>query len=139
MTTFFLLMFCFLQLTDTKAFAGVYGNLTLTGVLGPDNSSLEGVDAGTSQFTRCLLYMQELTTDELVWSYENDGGTAELQRNIWTPANPVILGMFSRTMVSVSYANEFLRQSTPEKLSARGFKDAAFYLILNFTVKKFVF
>lgn len=82
-----------------KAFAGVYGNLTLTGVLGPDNSSLEGVDAGTSQFTRCLLYLQELTTDELVWSYENDGGTAELQRNIWTPANPVILGMFSRTKI----------------------------------------
>src|SRR4051812_16620596 len=65
------------------AFAGVYGNLTLTGVIGPNDSSLEGVDAGTSQFTRCLLYMQELTTDELVWSYENDGGTAELQRNIW--------------------------------------------------------
>ncbi|MNX65210.1 SusD family protein [compost metagenome] len=107
-----------------KAFAGVYGNLTLTGVLGPDNSSLEGVDAGTSQFTRCLLYLQELTTDELVWSYENDGGTAELQRNIWTPANPVILGMFSRTMVSVAYANEFLRQSTPEKLSSRGIADA---------------
>lgn len=109
-----------------KAFAGVYGNLTLTGVLGPDNSSLEGVDAGTSQFTRCLLYLQELTTDELVWSYENDGGTAELQRNIWTPANPVILGMFSRTMVSVAYANEFLRQSTPEMLSSRGLNDPAF-------------
>ena len=107
-----------------KAFAGVYGNLTLTGVWGPDSSSLEGVDAGTSQFTRCLLYMQELTTDELVWSYENDGGTAELQRNIWTPANPVILGMFSRTMVSVAYANEFLRQSTPEKLSSRGITNA---------------
>lgn len=108
-----------------KAFAGVYGNLTLTGVIGPNDSSLEGVDAGTSQFTRCLLYLQELTTDELVWSYENDGGTTELQRNIWTPANPVILGMFSRTMVSVSYANEFLRQSTPEKLSARKITDAA--------------
>ncbi|WP_406843337.1 RagB/SusD family nutrient uptake outer membrane protein [Flavobacterium soyae] len=108
-----------------KAFAGVYGNLTLTGVIGPNDSSLEGVDAGTSQFTRCLLYMQELTTDELVWSYENDGGTAELQRNIWTAANPVILGMFSRTMVSVSYANEFLRQSTPEKLSSRGITNTA--------------
>jgi hypothetical protein len=108
-----------------KAFAGVYGNLTLTGVEGPDKSSLEGVDAGTSQFTRCLLYLQDLTTDELVWSYEADGGTAELQRNIWTPSNPIILGMFSRTMVSVAYANEFLRQSTPEKLRSRGITDPA--------------
>lgn len=108
-----------------KALAGVYGNLTLTGVIGPNNSSLEGVDAGTSQFTRCLLYLQELTTDELVWSYEADEGTAELQRNTWTAANPIILGMYSRTMASVAYANEFLRQSTPEKLQSRGITDAA--------------
>lgn len=107
-----------------NALAGVYGNLSLTSTWGPDASSLEGVDAGTSQFSRCLLYLQELTTDELVWSYENDGGTAELQRNIWTPANPILLGMYSRTMASVAYANEFLRQSTPEKLKSRNITSA---------------
>ena len=107
-----------------KALAGVYGNLTLTGTRGPVFSSLEGLAAGTSQYVRCLLNLQELTTDEMIWSYENDEGTAELQRSIWTAANPIILGMYSRTMASVAYANDFLRESTPEKLRGRNITDA---------------
>ena len=104
--------------------AGVYGNLSLTGAAGPASSFLEGIDAGTSQFGRCLWYMQDLTTDEVLWSYENDPGTKELQRNIWNASNPVILGMFSRTMAEVALANEYLRQTTPAKLSGRGVTDA---------------
>jgi hypothetical protein len=105
--------------------AGVYGNLSLTGASGPGSSFLEGVDAGTSQFGRCLWYMQDLTTDEVLWSYENDPGTKELQRNIWNASNPVILGMFSRTMAEIALANEYLKQTTPSKLSGRGVTDAA--------------
>ncbi len=103
-----------------KALGGVYGNLSLTGADGPTSSFLQGIDAGTSQFGRCLWYLQNLTTDEVIWSYENDGGVRELQRNIWTASNPIILGMFSRTMAEVAIANEFLRQSTAEKVSQRG-------------------
>lgn len=107
-----------------KALAGVYSNFSLTGTGGSGSSSLEGIDAGTSQYGRCLFYLQDLTTDEVIWSYENDPGTKELQRNIWTAGNPVILGMFSRAMVGVAIANEYLKQTTPEKLSARGVVDA---------------
>ncbi len=105
--------------------AGVYGNLSLTGAAGSGSSFLEGIDAGTSQYGRCLWYLQDLTTDEVIWSYENDPGTRELQRNIWNASNPVILGMFSRTMAEVALANEYLKQTTPEKLSGRGVTDAA--------------
>ncbi|UPT71677.1 MAG: RagB/SusD family nutrient uptake outer membrane protein [Flavobacterium sp. JAD_PAG50586_2] len=104
--------------------AGVYGNLAVTGYGDAGSSFLEGIDAGTSQFTRCLWYMQNLTTDEVLWSYENDPGTKELQRNIWGADNPIILGMFSRTMGEVAFANEYLRQTTPQKLSGRGITDA---------------
>lgn len=103
-----------------QGLAGVYGNLSLTGTGDAGSSFLQGIDAGTSQFGRCLWYLQDLTTDEVIWSYENDEGTKELNRNIWTASNPILLGMFSRTMAEVAIANEFLRQSTPEKLSARG-------------------
>ena len=108
-----------------QALAGVYGNLTLTGKDGAGSSSLEGVDAGTSQFGRCMWYLQNLTTDEVIWSYENDEGVAELQRSTWNANNPILLGMFSRTMVGVAFANDFLRQSAPEKLSARGITNPA--------------
>ncbi|MBP8157656.1 MAG: RagB/SusD family nutrient uptake outer membrane protein [Flavobacterium sp.] len=105
--------------------AGVYGNLALTGAGDAGSSFLQGIDAGTSQFGRCLWYLQDLTTDEVLWSYENDPGTKELQRNIWNASNPIVLGMFSRTMAEVALANEYLRQTTPAKLSGRGVTDAA--------------
>ncbi|CAM3934641.1 MULTISPECIES: RagB/SusD family nutrient uptake outer membrane protein [Flavobacterium] len=108
-----------------QALAGVYGNLSLTGTGDAGSSFLEGVDAGTSQYGRCLWYMQDLTADQIIWSYENDPGTRELQRNIWSADNPIVLGMFSRTMVEVAIANEFLRQSTPEKLSSRGITNSS--------------
>jgi len=109
-----------------KAVAGVYGNLSLVGYQGVDKSLLEGIDAGTSQYSRCVWYLQELSTDEAIWSYEgsNDPGVREIQRNIWNSDNPIFLGMYGRAMVEVSLANEFLRQTEPEKLASRGVTDA---------------
>jgi len=109
-----------------RALAGVYGNLSLTGTNGAESSLLQGIDAGTSQYSRCVWYLQELSTDEVIWSYEgsNDPGVREIQRNIWSGENPIFLGMFSRAMVQVALSNEFNRQTTPEKLSARGVTNA---------------
>jgi starch-binding outer membrane protein, SusD/RagB family len=107
-----------------QALAGVYGNLSLTGTGDSGSSFLEGIDGATSQFGRSMWYLQNLTTDEVIWTYEQDEGTAELQRNTWTAGNPILLGMYSRTMVEVAIANDFLKQSTPEKLTARGITNA---------------
>lgn len=103
-----------------RVLAGVYANLALTGTDGAESSNIEGIDAGTSQFGRVLLYMQTLTADQMIWSYENDPGTRELQRNIWTAQNPLILGMFSRSHLTISFANNFLRETTDAKLDSRG-------------------
>ena len=89
-----------------KGLAGVYGNLALTGTDGPTSSNIGGIDAGTSQYGRCLWYLQNLTTDEAIWSYENDGGVRDLQRNIWTSDNVIVRGMFSRAMFHVALCNE---------------------------------
>ena len=99
--------------------AGVYGNLSLTGIDGPGSSNIQGLDAGTSQFGRVLLYLQTLSADEMIWSYENDPGTREIQRNIWTADDPIILGMFGRTHVTIAFANNFLRETTDAKLTER--------------------
>ena len=103
-----------------QALAGVYSNFSLPGTVDAVTSSITGVDAGTSQYGRCLWYLQCLTTEEAVWSYEADPGTRELQRGIWTPNNPIFQGMFSRAMLEVALVNEFLRHSSEEKLTARG-------------------
>lgn len=103
-----------------QALTGVYGNLSLTGATGAGSSFLTGVDAGTSHYGRCLWYLQNLTTDEVIWSYENDPGARDIQRNTWSSENPIVLGMFSRLMVEVALANEYLKQSSDAKLDSRG-------------------
>lgn len=115
-----------------KGLAGVYGNLSLTGASGSGSSNISGVDAGTSQYGRCLWYMQDLSTDELIWSYENDPGTAEIQRSNWSAANPVFRGMYGRGMFQVALVNEYLRQTTDAKLSARSVSEATKAEVLKY-------
>ncbi len=104
--------------------AGVYANLSLTGVDGAESSNIDGLDAGTSQFGRVLLYLQTLSADQMIWSYENDPGTREIQRNIWNADDPIILGMFGRSHVKIAFANNFLRETTDAKLDERGVSSA---------------
>lgn len=99
--------------------AGVYANLSLTGVDGPGSSNIDGLDAGTSQFGRVLLYLQTLSADQMIWSYENDPGTREIQRNIWNADDPIIYGMFGRSHVTIAFANNFLRETSDAKLDER--------------------
>ncbi|NJB71953.1 hypothetical protein GGR42_002415 [Saonia flava] len=103
-----------------QGLAGVYGNLSLTGAEGPDNSNISGLDAGTSQYGRGLWNTQELTTDEVLWSWENDPGTRELNRNIWSADNVILRGLFGRAMTQVAFSNEYLRQTSDDVLDSRG-------------------
>lgn len=103
-----------------QGLAGVYGNLSLTGADGPDNSNISGLDAGTSQYGRGLWSLQELTSDEVIWSWENDPGTRELNRNTWSADNVIIRGFFGRAMTQVAFVNEYLRQTDETTLDVRG-------------------
>ncbi len=103
-----------------SALAGVYSNLALTGTDGTGSSFIAGLDAGTSQYGRGLMNLQTFTTDEAIWSYENDPGLRELNRAIWTSGNPILTGIFGRAMLSVAFANDFLRQTEDGVLNSRG-------------------
>ena len=63
--------------------------------------------------------MQELTTDEAIIGW-NDGTIQDLHGQVWTSGNEFIRTMYSRIMYQVALTNEFLRQTTDEKLSSRG-------------------
>lgn len=115
-----------------QAIAAVYSNLALTGTDGAGSSNIDGLDAGTSQYGRVLLYMQTLAADQMIWSYENDPGTREIQRNIWTSQNPIFFGMWGRAHVSVAFANNFLSETTDAKLDERNVSAATRADIVNF-------
>lgn len=109
----------------------VYGSMALTGSFGPGSTDLAGIDPGTSDFLRLWWKAQTLSTDEAVVAW-NDPGIQDFHNMNWSSANPMLRGLYNRCVYVVSVANEFLRESTPEKLSARGITGADATLVNSF-------
>jgi len=100
--------------------AKIYGGLSLTGQSGPAGSGdIEGIDEGFSQYLRQLWQLEELPTDEAVIAW-GDPGLPELNTQLWGAANPFVAAMYYRVYFQVALANEFLRETTDEKLASRG-------------------
>jgi len=109
-----------------QALAGVYANLSLSSLTGPGGSNIGGLDAGTGQYMRGLFNLQNLSTDETIFTFENDPGIRGVQRNSVSSENVLLRGVFSRAMFSVALSNEFLRQSTDQLLQSRGIPTGEF-------------
>ncbi len=104
----------------TSYLAKLYGSLIVSGQSGPDGAAdLASLDEGFSQYTRLFWQMQELTTDAAVVAW-NDNGIRELHNQSWSDANQFTSAMYYRIYFLVAQANEFLRQSTPERLDTYG-------------------
>ncbi|MCU0380602.1 MAG: RagB/SusD family nutrient uptake outer membrane protein [Chitinophagaceae bacterium] len=103
-----------------QVLAKVYGSMALTGNAGPAGSGdVAGIDEGTSDFLRLFWKAQELSTDEAVVAW-NDPGIQDFHNMNWSATNPMLIGLYSRCFYTITLCNEFLRESTPEKLDARG-------------------
>lgn len=99
--------------------AKLYGGLAVTGQQGPaGRPDIQGIDEGFSQYVRLYWQMQELPTDEAVIAW-NDAGVQELNTQIWSPSNQFLVAMYYRIYFQVAMANEFLRETTDDKLAGR--------------------
>ncbi|KPK81270.1 MAG: hypothetical protein AMS25_07135 [Gemmatimonas sp. SM23_52] len=107
-----------------KAFlAKLYGGLVLTGQQGPHGQpDFQRLDEGFTSYSRQLWQLQELPTDEAVIAW-NDAGLPELSTQLWASANQFIQMIYSRIFYQVSLTNEFLRETTEQKLAERGHTD----------------
>ena len=86
-----------------------------------DLTDLQQMDGGASELVRAFWSVQETTTDEAKCSWENDAWVRALNTNTWNDAqNDAIYAVYVRTLQGISYVNEYLRQTTSEKLAARG-------------------
>lgn len=104
--------------------AKAYSSQALTGSGGPGSSDIAGIDAGTADFLRLYWKAQELSTDEAVVAW-NDPGIQDFHNMNWSASNPMLTGLFARNVYVISICNEFLRESTAEKLGARGLGSSA--------------
>lgn len=89
--------------------AKCYSSLAVSGQKGPDDAAdIEGLDGGTSQYTRAVFMLEEFMTDECLWLY-NDGGVDEMRWGTWGPANVAIFGTYSRLYTHIGVCNDFIR------------------------------
>jgi hypothetical protein len=117
-------------ITETNAFddpdsyiaflAKIYAGLAVTGQQGPAGQpDISSPDEGFMQYLRLYWEAQELPTDEAVIAW-GDVGLPELNTQLWAGSNSFVVGMYYRIYFQVGLVNEFLRQTTDEKLVERG-------------------
>lgn len=86
-----------------------------------DLTDLQPMDGGASELIRAFWSVQETTTDEAKCSWENDAWVRALNTNTWTEVqNDAVYAVYVRTLQGIAYVNEYLRQTTPDKLASRG-------------------
>jgi hypothetical protein len=118
------------ELTSDKVFtspdayrgllAKLYGSLLLSGQQGPGGASdVAGIDEGYSSYTRALLYLQEATTDIILFHSGSGVGTRDLLFTNWHPGTDIIKYAYYRLFISINYCNEMLREISDERLRSR--------------------
>ena len=117
------------ELTESQVFADpasykeflarVYAGLAVSGQEGPaGRPDIRVIDEGFSNYMRQFWKHQELNTDEAIIAW-NDGTIHDLHNHVWTPANEFIRAMYDRIYFQIGITNQYLRETTEEKLNER--------------------
>ena len=107
-----------------QVLAKVYGAFALTGNQGPaGNGDVQGIDEGFSDFYRLFWKAQELSTDEAVIAW-GDVGIQDFHNMNWTSNNSFLTGLYYRCLYQITLCNDYIRESTDEKLAERNITGA---------------
>jgi hypothetical protein len=101
----------------------LYATYSLSSPTGSDFSDIGGLDPGFADFLRLFWISQELPTDEAICAW-GDIGIPDLDNSTWTVDNQFLRGLYSKSVLQITMCNDYLRESTPEKLAARGITGA---------------
>lgn len=109
-----------------KLLAKLYAGLVLTG-MGPKDGfeprDISLSDGGATSFSRALWKMQELTADHAAVAWP-DPGLPDLNTTTLTTANTFVQAMYVRIFFEIGLCNEYLRNTTDEKLTEFGISGA---------------
>jgi SusD family len=109
---------------DTSAYLSVlaklYAGLAISGQEGPAGQpDIRGIDEGFGQYLRGYFYLQEFPTDEAIIGW-NDQTIQNFHSQNWSSSDGFIFALYSRLFYQVVICNEYLRETTDDKLSERG-------------------
>ena len=100
--------------------AKLYAGLSVSGQQGPSGQAdISGIDEGFGQYLRGYWYHQELTTDEAVMGW-NDQTIKNFHGQSWGSSDVFIAAFYYRVFYQISACNEYLRETTDDKLNDRG-------------------
>lgn len=107
-----------------QVLAKLYAGLSVSGQQGPAGlPDISGIDEGFSTYLRQYWKAQELSTDEAVIAW-NDGNIHDFHQQDWDANNEFITAMYNRIFYQISLCNEYLRETSDEKLDSRGVEGA---------------
>lgn len=93
-----------------QLFTKCYANLALAGNGGANgDSDVDGIDGGTSGFVRQMWNSNELTTDEAICGWGDDG-VAQFCFNTYDASHPMLNGYYSRLVVGITYCNQYINE-----------------------------
>ncbi len=92
----------------------------------PGASDLSFDDAGQSELIRQWLVLNDLPTKSQDIGWNNDSYIPDLAAHTWTNAdNNALIAVYTRCLKAVALVNEFLLQTSDDRLEARGHTDMA--------------
>jgi starch-binding outer membrane protein, SusD/RagB family len=93
-----------------QALAKVYASFIISGQGGSYGDDISAPDGNFFTTMRALWNCQEITTDEAICAW-GDAGIADLNTQTWSPQNPFLTALYQRLSLTVTYANEFIRNT----------------------------
>ena len=85
-----------------------YANIGLAGNGGANGDcDIDGLDGGTTGYVRQLFNANELTTDESICGWGDDG-ILGFDYNTWDASHPMLKGFYYRLYAGINYCNHYL-------------------------------
>lgn len=91
-----------------SAFNKCYAHIAMAGNGGANgDSDVDGIDGGTSGYVRQLFNSQELTTDEAICAW-GDEGISNMNFDSYDASHPMLKGFYYRLYAGITYCNQYL-------------------------------
>lgn len=112
----------------------IYASFIISGQGSNGGDDISASDGNFFTTTRALWNCQEITTDEAICAW-GDVGIADLNTQMWSANNPFLTALYQRLSLSVTYANDFIKNTNgnPDPDVIRYNAEARFLRALAYT------
>ena len=108
------------EATYEQYLAKLYASFAVSGNQGPDGyNDISASDQGEATFARSYFTLQEFCTDEVRVAWKSNT-LDDIQFLRWGSNNNFVKLMYNRLFMSIAFCNEYLRETTDDKVSKRG-------------------